>query len=93
MASKMEQFLEKVNSDSELQTKVRSTIDIAKIVALAQEAGVQLAPNDVTTFFSSRASTLSKSELDEMNGLDQVVGGMRSTSCNWTCSNNSRSLC
>ena len=95
MSSKMESFLEMVQKNPELQEKLRSAIDISKIADLAREAGVALTPHDVATFFSSQVSPLSSGELDSMNGLDQVVGGMAAVdaACRWTCSNNSRKLC
>ena len=95
MASKMESFLEMVQKNPALQEKLRSAIDIGKIADLAGEAGVALTPHEVATFFSSKVSPLSSGELDSMNGLDQVVGGVRpeAVNCRWTCSNNSRALC
>ena len=95
MASKMESFLEMVQKNPALQEKLRSAIDIDKIADLAKESGIALAPHEVAAFFSSQVSPLSSGELDSMNGLDQVVGGMApvDVACRWTCSNNSRKLC
>jgi hypothetical protein len=95
MSSKMESFLEMVQKDPALQEKLRAAIDIGKIATIANDAGVELAPSEVAAFLSSKVRPLSSGELDEMNGLDQVVGGMApaDVNCRWTCSKNSRALC
>jgi predicted ribosomally synthesized peptide with nif11-like leader len=78
----------KISEDGELREKFKNAVDIQKVVSIAKDAGFDISPEQISSFFSARRAELSDSELDLIAGGQMNEG----RGCFWTCVRNSRAL-